>query len=94
MWIIFSLAFYIAIFMISAYPHIPEQFGGGRPRVVRLLIAKDQVASVAEIGLPIRSGKTRTEEVEMLYEGSDVFVIRLVDDRIIQLRRELVLGID
>jgi hypothetical protein len=31
---------YIAVFMNVAYPKIPEQFGGGEPRSINLLVKK------------------------------------------------------
>jgi hypothetical protein len=41
------------LFAQYVYPQIPEQFGGGEPRVVQLQVAKDAAADVQGLGIPM-----------------------------------------
>jgi hypothetical protein len=84
---------YIATFMALAYPKIPEQFGGGRPRTIRILVKEDHVAGAREIGLWIPKHGHLSDPVELVYEGDKNYVLRAKDERLVQINKELTLGV-
>jgi hypothetical protein len=90
--ILLMVAAYAAAFMALLYPQIPEQFGGGRPVEVRLLIRQDSLDGVRQLGLPIATSAGVTEVVPLLYEGSDSYVVR-ISGRRIRLNRDLIQGV-
>src|SRR3954447_8256960 len=67
---------YIGWFGQHFYPVIPEQLGGGKPRVVQLLIASDAIPAAREIGLAVTQDAPVTHPVELLWHGSETYVIR------------------
>jgi hypothetical protein len=75
------------------YPLIPEQFGGGEPKSVQLLIDKEAIAGVEDLGLQIRTKEGLSEPVSLIYEGSQVYVLRTNERVVIQVRKELVSGL-
>jgi len=83
----------MALFMIFAYPRIPSQFGGGRPEEVQLIIEGDKTASIKQLGIPIPVGSTITEPVQLLYQGSEVYILRLRDQRVVQIDKRLAPGL-
>jgi hypothetical protein len=91
--VLYVLALYMALFMIFAYPRIPSQFGGGRPEEVQLIIEGDKTASIKQLGIPIPVGSTITEPVQLLYQGSEVYILRLRDQRVVQIDKRLAPGL-
>jgi hypothetical protein len=83
---------YAGVFMYLAYPRIPGQIGGGRPQDTRLLLTKEALDGAKELGLPIAGTSRLTDQVKLMYEGSDSYVIRLNNGSIAQLKRNLVAG--
>jgi hypothetical protein len=75
--LLYFIGIYVAIFMTLSYPRIPEQFGGGRPSNIWLLLKEDSLESAKELGIPIPQGSTLTEKLQLMYEGSDAYVLRL-----------------
>ncbi len=81
------------------YPIIPEQFGGGEPRQVRILFAKDQADTIKQNGIPTCSlGKLKSnwsKPVSLLFEGSENYLLRLDNTRPpIQLKKTTVIGLE
>jgi hypothetical protein len=90
------LVAYIGVFGDHFYPMIPEQIGGGRPRVVQLLVASDAVPAVRELGLDVSAESPLSPPVELLWEGEQSMIVRLPPPRertVVQLSRGLVDGI-
>ena len=87
---------YIGVFGDHFYPMIPEQIGGGRPRVVQRLVASDAVPAVRELGMDVTVEKPVSPPVEVLWEGEQSMIVRLAPPRertVVQLSRGLVDGI-
>ena len=87
---------YIGVFGDHFYPMIPEQIGGGRPRLVQLLVASDAVPAVRELGLDVTAEGPVSPPVELLWEGEQSMIVRLPAPRertVVQLSRGLVDGI-
>jgi hypothetical protein len=99
---------YSLAFMLWVFPKLPDQFGGGRPTRVQLLIKKDEVDGVRSLGLlfedmsqssiaPSNKRSTITgavtTPVDLMYEGSEAYVIRLAKNTFIRLDRDIVLGL-
>jgi hypothetical protein len=84
---------YLAAFMAFLYPKIPEQFGGGEPVRAVLLIKEDALEGARNLGLPTQTGKPLTEPLDLMYEGSQAYVIRLTDRSIVRLDKSAVVGV-
>jgi amino acid transporter len=97
-----AVAIFVATFMANLFPMIPDQFGGGRPTKVALLIKHDEVNGVKALGVPLEanqlSGSAQinsyiTAPLELMYEGSEAYLIRLSPDALVRLNKDLVLGV-
>lgn len=87
---------YIGLFGQYFYPTVPEQLGGGRPRLAQLLIAADAVPAVRELGLEVTEEFPLSPPLELLWEGEATYVVRLPPPHgrsVVQLSRELVAGL-
>lgn len=90
---------YLGLFTQVIYPKIPEQFGGGEPRQVRILFAKEQADTIKQNGIPTcNSDKLKSnwsKPVSLLFEGSEHYLLRLDNTRPpIQLRKTTVIGLE
>jgi hypothetical protein len=65
----------VLFFVEGVYPRVPEQFGGGQPQTVQLLLDKDAVAGLRTLGVNIAPGVT-TAEVELLLTTDSYYLIR------------------
>jgi len=65
---------FLTTFTEQIYPNIPEQFGGGRPRMVRLLIAPDAQEGLRELEL-LPASRRETGVVRLLFQGSSFYVV-------------------
>lgn len=76
---------YLGQFAKYIYPKVPEQFGGGEPRKVRVLFAKAQADALQKNGIfTCSSGNVLSnwsKPVSLLFEGSEKYLIRLEDKR-------------
>lgn len=87
---------YIGLFGQHFYPDLPEQIGGGRPRMAQLLIAPGAEETLNRLGLAVTSDDPLTPSVQLLWEGESSYVIRLPAPRqrsVVQLDHELVIGV-
>jgi len=90
--LLYFIGIYIAVFMAFSYTRIPEQFGGGRPSDIWLLIKEDAIQGAKEIGIPIPQGSNLTGKLQLMYEGSEAYVLRLPPDRIVRINKDMVSG--
>jgi hypothetical protein len=82
---------YCAFFMLMIYPSIPEQFGGGRPQKVSILFTDDVTSELGEAHIPLEGKKRRLSvPLELVHEADTVYVIRLPDQRIMRINKDLV----
>jgi hypothetical protein len=87
---------YIGVFGHHFYPTIPEQIGGGRPRLVQLLVAADAAPAARELGLDVSAEAPLSPPLELLWEGEESYVVRLPDPHqraVAQIARGLVDGL-
>jgi hypothetical protein len=87
---------YIGLFGQYFYPTMPEQLGGGRPRVAQILVSADAVPAVRELGLDVTEDAPLSPPVELLWEGEESYVIRLPrphQGAVVQIARGLVAGV-
>jgi hypothetical protein len=89
---LFWLLMFSTLFMGLIYPLIPDQFGGGEPKPVQLLIDNEAIAGVKDLGLNLRTKEGLSEPINLLYEGSQVYILRTNERVIIQVKKELVSG--
>jgi hypothetical protein len=69
----------VQTFADHVYPRVPEQFGGGETRVIRLVMVKDEADAARELGLQIAPASRVTGRVELLFRGHDFYVVRAID---------------
>jgi hypothetical protein len=87
---------YIGLFGQYFYPTLPEQLGGGRPRMAQILVAGDAVPAVRELGLDVTEDAPLSPPVQLLWEGEESYVIRLPPPHhgaVVQIARGLVAGV-
>jgi hypothetical protein len=87
---------YIGLFGWHFYSEIPEQLGGGRPRIVQLLISGDAVSAAQALGIGVTESAPLSPPLQLLWEGEDSYVIRLPDPArpsVVQLGRGLIDGV-
>lgn len=80
-------------FARDAYPAIPEQFGGGKPKTVEILASPGSESLVAELGLGAASSGVRSNPVTLVRETENVYVVRAdgeVDSQVLQIDRDVV----
>jgi hypothetical protein len=87
---------YIGLFGQYFYPTLPEQLGGGRPRMAQILVSGDAVPAVRELGLDVTEDAPLSPPVQLLWEGEESYVIRLPrpnNGAVVQIARGLVGGV-
>jgi hypothetical protein len=60
---------------IVFYERLPEQFGGGRPRLVRFLIDEDASDRAEDLGLQLLPETTLTSPQSLIWESEDVYFV-------------------
>ena len=98
--IVFLLIFgvFFVIFVKTYYPHIPEMLGGGKPKSAQLLIAPEGQEGARQLGIPMPECTTPdnkaqlSEEVSILFEGVNIYALRLPNNAVIQIDKKLVIG--
>jgi hypothetical protein len=86
----------VGLFGQYFYPTMPEQLGGGRPRVAQILVSGDAVPVVRELGLDVTEDAPLSPPIELLWEGEESYVIRLPRPHhgaVVQVARGLVAGV-
>lgn len=91
--IIAGIGIYTGIFMGVMYPRIPEQFGGGQPTAIQLLVKHEVADGVRATGVPIPQSGDLSSTVELLYNGSDSYVLRVPGKKIVQIDKDAVLAL-
>jgi hypothetical protein len=86
------LMFYATLVSDYLYPHIPEQFGGGRPEPMRLLLSSDGATQAASLGVTTCGGTMLSCRVSLIWRGDDFVAVRTDKGRIVELDKSLVLG--
>jgi len=87
---------YVGLFGQYFYPALPEQLGGGRPRMAQILVTADAVPAVRELGLDVTEDAPLSPPVQLLWEGEESYVIRLPrpnNRAVVQIARGLVGGV-
>lgn len=84
---------YISVFMNFAYPYLPEQFGGGQPRQVQLLVAKDDLPIAKALGISFQPNALLSDPIQLVYEGDKQYILRTSEDQIVQLDKDSVSGL-
>jgi hypothetical protein len=87
---------YIGLFGQYFYPTLPEQLGGGRPRMAQILVSGDTVPAVRELGLDVTEDAPLSPPVQLLWEEEESYVIRLPRPHhraVVQITRSLVGGV-
>lgn len=70
-----ALFAHLTIFATLIYPRIPEQVGGGQPKIVQLVLFPDNVAVAESAGLEISN--FRTTPIPLLWESESAYLVLL-----------------
>lgn len=82
---------YVDVFASTFYPLIPEQFGGGQPKNVTIVLSLESGALGTILGFSQAPNAAGYRQVDLLWETDQVYVIRepgSADNRIIQIDRD------
>lgn len=80
----------------GVYGSIAQQFGGGQPRWVQLMLTQDGAHMAQTLGLSVYSDGSLTTHYPLLWENEESYIIQLDSGGrrfIVKLERELVSGI-
>jgi len=73
-----AFGYYTGKFTDDVYPIVPEQFGGGRPIDVGIVLSP--AGSEALRALQPTANRTSYEGAQIVFEGEDYYIIRLPSD--------------
>jgi hypothetical protein len=85
--------FSIDFFASTIYPVIPEQFGGGRPKQVRIVMSPDRSDVGTALGFGPTTDGPMVRQVDLLWETEQMYVVRddaQPDSPVIQIDRDAV----
>jgi hypothetical protein len=74
------LVVYLFVFSVAFFPLIPEQFGGGRPRTVQLILFADALPEASAIGVEVENNGLKTKPLLLLWEGEDSYLLSSLND--------------
>jgi hypothetical protein len=89
-----SFVLYLLLFAEIAFPLIPEQFGGGKPRQAHLLVSAASIGDAQALGLSVTESNPVSPPVRVLWESEEALVItppgQTNADTIIRINKALV----
>lgn len=88
----FILLAYLTFFARGIYGGLPFDVGGGSPRPTRLLVNADKLASATQLGISFEPNTNLTTSVLVLFEGTDLYLLRLDDGTTVQITKDLIEG--
>lgn len=88
-----SLFFLFIIYIFLIFPFfIPSWLGGGIPQTLSIIGSEDEINELLKITIPKGEGsQVQTGTLCLAYENEDIFIV-LLDDRILQLKKENIRG--
>ncbi len=87
---------YIDFFSSTYYPIIPEQFGGGRPKEVIIVLSPESNVLGATLGFGETTNGSMSQHVDFLWETEEMYVVRdrtVPDAPAVQIDRDAVSAI-
>ena len=72
----FALTSYLSYFASNVYHAIPMGLGGGRPAVVRFVVAKEAKPYFDASGVPISEHDNKSEPVDLLLNSAEGYVVK------------------
>ncbi|MEH1839309.1 MAG: hypothetical protein V7L20_11175 [Nostoc sp.] len=92
--IVFS--YYLTSFGYYVYPLIPEQYGGGKPKEVKIFFKEDISKEIEKIGINTQVN-TDTQKIKLLFEGDKNYILKIEETKkkteIVQINKDDVRGI-
>jgi hypothetical protein len=91
----YGLVFLVVLTTIVSsylYPLIPEQFGGGRPRSVHLVLSREGARLAPRLGILPSGSPSVSSKVSLIWEDGDYLAVRTRQREIVQLNKALVLA--
>lgn len=82
-------ASFITKFATEIYPRVPEQFGGGRPQTVKILLDKQFETPIGTLGIQFEDEQGLSKPVKVLFDGENTLVIEGPRNEIIQLDKHI-----
>lgn len=72
---VFALMGYLTTFATAIYPRIPEQVGGGQPKIVQFVLYDDRVPDGMAAGLEVNG--LRSSPLPLLWESESMYLVSL-----------------
>lgn len=93
---IFYISLIVAIIIIvyanNIFPLIPSVWGGGKPWRLSIISTETEIDYLVNFGIKRGDGsRVQTENLCLAYENKDIVLI-LLDDRIIEIKKEFIKG--
>lgn len=88
----FLIGFLLVVVSWEAYPIIPEQFGGGRPRSARLVVDSAAGEGLEALGVPGATG-VASDCVELTFVTEDAYMLRLESGSVVEVPKDVVRAI-
>lgn len=70
-----ALMAYLTTFATAIYPRIPEQVGGGQPKIVQFVLYEDRVSDGIAAGLEVKG--LRSSPLPLLWESDSMYLVSL-----------------
>jgi hypothetical protein len=84
------IAYYLIAFARNVYPAIPEQFGGGKPKIVEFLFEQDVVDGLRQQEIAIPESGHWSEPMGVAFENETIYVLRLESGSVIQIDKDVI----
>jgi hypothetical protein len=88
-----AIVWFTALYSQEVYPELPDQFGGGHPKQVRLLFSKDGAVGAQQIGVPLQPGSNLSRPLKLILDGDDFYTVVLPNRQTAQIGKDTVVGL-
>jgi len=69
------IVLYVSTLSRALYSELPAEFGGGKPRTVRLVVSKDHVEPLVAAGIAIPAGALTSAPLKLLVATDKEYVL-------------------
>jgi hypothetical protein len=87
-----ALYLYLSFVAVNVYPHVPQQFGGGRPKHERLVFDHDAVTEARQLGMEVTPEKPLSQPVAVVFEGDGLRAVDVPGTGVVEISDSLIVG--
>lgn len=84
--------FYISFMAANLYPHVPQQFGGGRPKREQLLFKHEAANEAKQLGMHVSPARPLSQPVAVIFQGNGIRAVEVPGKGIIEVSDSLIIG--